>query len=144
MLRVPLVQLLDSPDVKPCDVSPPAARDLRRPGHARPACKDVAKYADGVGPVKDYIVPRDATGHSLPPTTLRRATRTRAGPASCTRTRSATRTSSCRSRTAAPATDPNAYGNAFAEDQRFFDAGVDGIFTDNPDTGVAARNEGGF
>ena len=41
-------------------------------------------------------------------------------------------------------TDPNGYGNAFAEDQRFFAAGVDGIFTDNPDTGVAARNEGGF
>ena len=36
-------------------------------------------------------------------------------------------------------TDPNAKGNARAEDQAFFDAGVDGIFTDNPDTGYDAR-----
>ena len=40
--------------------------------------------------------------------------------------------------------DPNAYGNAFAEDKRFFAAGVDGIFTDNADTGVAARREAGL
>lgn len=41
-------------------------------------------------------------------------------------------------------TDPNAYGDAFAEDQQFFKLGVDGIFTDNADTGVAARAEIGF
>jgi len=37
--------------------------------------------------------------------------------------------------------DPNAYGNAIAEDQLFFKLGVDGLFTDNTDTAVAARGE---
>jgi glycerophosphoryl diester phosphodiesterase len=32
--------------------------------------RDVAKYADGAGPSKDYIVPRDPNGCSLPPTSF--------------------------------------------------------------------------
>jgi glycerophosphoryl diester phosphodiesterase len=36
--------------------------------------------------------------------------------------------------------DPTAYGNAFAEYQVFFDAGVDGVFSDNGDTAVEARD----
>jgi len=34
--------------------------------------------------------------------------------------------------------DPAAYGGAFAEYALFFGLGVDGLFTDNPDTAVAA------
>lgn len=34
------------------------------------------------------------------------------------------------------------YGDAFTEYQAFIDAGVDGIFGDNPDTAVAARTQG--
>lgn len=30
----------------------------------------IARYADGIGPAKDRIVPRDATGVSAPPTSL--------------------------------------------------------------------------
>ena len=37
--------------------------------------------------------------------------------------------------------DPNAYGDAFSEYKAFFDLGVDGVFSDNPDTAVAARTE---
>ena len=36
-------------------------------------------------------------------------------------------------------TDPNAYGNAFAEYDLFFSLGVDGVFSDNPDTALEAR-----
>jgi len=32
--------------------------------------RDIAKYADIASPSKDYIVPRDAAGRSLPPTTF--------------------------------------------------------------------------
>jgi len=39
--------------------------------------------------------------------------------------------------------DPNAYGNAIAEDRRFFALGVDGIFTDDTDTAVVARAQVG-
>ena len=38
-------------------------------------------------------------------------------------------------------TDPNAYGDAFAEYAAFFAAGVDGVFADNPDTARSARDE---
>jgi glycerophosphoryl diester phosphodiesterase len=37
-------------------------------------------------------------------------------------------------------TDPAAYGNAFAEYERFFELGVDGVFSDNSDTAVEALN----
>lgn len=36
--------------------------------------------------------------------------------------------------------DKNAYGSSFWLMQRYLDAGLDGFFTDNPDTGVNARN----
>ena len=38
--------------------------------------------------------------------------------------------------------DPAAYGNAFAEYAQFFALGVDGVFSDNADTALAARDEG--
>ncbi len=47
---------------------------------------------------------------------------------------------SCRSSCAASA-DPAAYGNAFAEYEQFFALGVDGLFSDNPDTAVEARED---
>ena len=34
---------------------------------------------------------------------------------------------------------PNLYGNAFGEYAQFFGLGVDGLFSDNPDTAIAAR-----
>ena len=37
-------------------------------------------------------------------------------------------------------TDPNAPGDLFAETQAFLDAGVDGVFSDNSDTAVEARD----
>jgi glycerophosphoryl diester phosphodiesterase len=37
-------------------------------------------------------------------------------------------------------TDPNGIGDLQAEIQQFFALGVDGVFTDNPDIGVAARD----
>ncbi len=37
-------------------------------------------------------------------------------------------------------TDPNAYGRGIDEQMSFMRAGVDGLFTDNPDVGVLARD----
>jgi glycerophosphoryl diester phosphodiesterase len=34
---------------------------------------------------------------------------------------------------------PNLYGNAFGEYAQFFALGIDGLFSDNPDTAIAAR-----
>jgi glycerophosphoryl diester phosphodiesterase len=36
--------------------------------------------------------------------------------------------------------DPADYGDAITEQLRFWEAGVDGLFTDNPDTGVLTRD----
>ena len=35
--------------------------------------------------------------------------------------------------------DPAAYGNAFGEYALFYATGIDGLFADNPDTAVEAR-----
>ena len=37
--------------------------------------------------------------------------------------------------------DPNHYGNAIAEYQQFFALGIDGVFSDNPDTARIARDD---
>ena len=37
-------------------------------------------------------------------------------------------------------TDPNAHGDVLAELHELFAAGVDGVFVDQPDLGVAARD----
>jgi glycerophosphoryl diester phosphodiesterase len=141
VLRVPLVQLLDSPGIKPGDVL--AAGGTTTYGDLATAAglRGVAKYADGVGPFKDYIIPRDASGHSLAPTSFVADAHAAGLVVHPYTFRNENQFLPLEDRRGA---DPNAYGNAFAEDQRFFAAGVDGIFTDNPDTGVAARNEGGF
>ncbi|KRF35346.1 glycerophosphodiester phosphodiesterase [Nocardioides sp. Soil805] len=94
----------------------------------------IATYADGVGAAKNWVLPRDASGATGAPSavvddahaaglvvhvwTLRRenqfmASNFRVG------------------------TDPNAPGDLYAESRAFLDAGVDGLFSDNPD--VAAR-----
>ncbi len=38
--------------------------------------------------------------------------------------------------------DPNAFGNVFGELRGLFAAGIDGVFIDQPDLGVLARDEG--
>jgi glycerophosphoryl diester phosphodiesterase len=137
VLQVPLIQLLSATGA-PYDFvaagDPRGYADLITPIGLR----QVARYAAGIGPDKNMIVPRDATNHLLTPTTLVRDAH-RAGllvhpytfrnentflPADFSR-----------------GTDPTGYGNAFGEDELFFSLGVDGIFTDNSDTAVEARRE---
>ena len=103
-----------------------------------PGLKEIASYADGVGPSKDYIVPRDATGRSLAPTTFVRDAH-RAGLLVHPYTfRNENTFLPLELRSSA---DPAAYGNAFAEYEQFFALGVDGLFSDNSDTAVEARED---
>ncbi len=96
----------------------------------------IARYADGIGPAKARIIPRDAAGRSLAPTTLT-ADAHAAGllvhpwtfrsensflPAELRR-----------------GNDPAAHGDAAAEYRAFFAAGVDGMFSDFADEAFAAR-----
>ena len=138
-IDAPLVQLLSGRGSRPYDFvvagDPRTYGDLATPAGLR----EISRYADGVGPSKDYIVPRDAAGRSLAPTDASWPTRT-ARAWWCIRTRSATRTRSCRSSCARRPTRPRT-ANAFAEYDQFYGLGVDGLFSDNPDTAVEARDD---
>jgi glycerophosphoryl diester phosphodiesterase len=132
-LRVPLVQLLDAKNVHPAgDPHNPTYGELATPAGLR----SIARYADGVGPSKDYIVPRNPDQSSGTPTSFVRDAHA-AGlvvhPYTFRREnvflplelRSSTKDADI--------------GDLKSEIRQFFALGVDGVFTDNADIGVAAR-----
>jgi len=138
-VEVPLVALLDSPDAVPADVAAEGATttygDLATPEGLR----ELATFADWVGPSKSYIVPVDAAGEWLAPTSFvadAHAAGLKVVPYTF-RNENSFLPPSLRS-----SPDPAAYGDAFAEYRWFYDLGVDGVFSDNPDTALAARDEG--
>jgi glycerophosphoryl diester phosphodiesterase len=137
-LRVPLVQLLDAPALRPADVV--AAGGTTTYGDlATPAgLEGIAEYAKGVGPSKSYIVPRNADGSSGTPTSFvadAHAAGLQVHPYTF-RNENSFLPLELR-----VGTNPADYGNAFAEYEQFFALGVDGVFSDNPDTALAARDE---
>jgi glycerophosphoryl diester phosphodiesterase len=98
--------------------------------------RDVARYAQWLGPDKNQVIGRDAKGFLLPPTSLV-ADAHQAGLKVVAYTFRAENTFlPLQFRSSANPTD---YGNLFGEIQAYFDAGVDGVFTDNADIGVATR-----
>jgi glycerophosphoryl diester phosphodiesterase len=136
-IDVPLVQLFDEEGVAPYDFV--ASGDPRTYGDLATdaGLRGIARYADGVGPWKNYIVPRDASDGSGTPTDfVDRAHR--AGLLVHPYTfRNENQFLPLELR---KGDDPNAYGDAFSEYEQFFELGVDGLFSDNPDTAVAARD----
>jgi glycerophosphoryl diester phosphodiesterase len=136
---VPLVQLFDAKTRKPGDVL--AAGGTTTYGDmATPAgLRAVARYADIAGPSKDYIVPRDpVTGASLPPTRFIADAHAAGLDVVPYTFRNENQFLPLELRRG---TDPNAYGNAIAEYEQFFALGVDGLFSDNPDTAKTARDD---
>ena len=135
LTEVPLVQLLDATG-RPYDFV--AAGDPRTYADLATAVglKEISAYADGVGPNKNLIVPRDATGKLLPPTTFIRDAH-RAGLVVHAWTfRAENQFLPADYRIGA---DPNARGDITAEYELFLGFGLDGVFADHPDTAVAAR-----
>jgi glycerophosphoryl diester phosphodiesterase len=136
VLRVPLVQLYGAKTAKPYDFvlsgDPRTYADLATPA----GLKWVSRYAEGAGPSKDYIVPRDATGRSLPPTTfVKDAHRAHLQVHPYTfRAENSFLPLELRS-----SADPAAKGDIQAELRQFYALGVDGVFADQPDEAVAAR-----
>ena len=96
----------------------------------------IARYASGVGPSKDYIVPRDATGRSLPPTTFFRDAHRADLLVHPYTFRNENQFLPLELRSGPVLSD---YGDAFGEYEQFYELGVDGLFSDNPDTAVEAR-----
>ena len=134
---LPLIQLLDATGA-PYDLvnagDPRTYRDLV----TKTGLKAISRYADGVGPNKDLVIPRDANGFLTQPTDLVRNAHRDGMLVHIFTMRNENQFLPADYRIGS---DPNAHGDAVAEDQRFLDAGVDGFFTDFADTGVAARDQ---
>jgi glycerophosphoryl diester phosphodiesterase len=135
MTGVRLVQLLDAVG-RPYDLAaagdPRTYADLARPD----GLKRISAYADGIGANKNLIVPRDTAGNLLAPTTVIRDAH-RAGLVVHAWTfRAENRFLPVDFRLGV---DPNARGDVIAEYKLFLGLGLDGLFTDYPDTAVAAR-----
>jgi glycerophosphoryl diester phosphodiesterase len=96
----------------------------------------IAEYADGVGPAKEQVVPLAADGTLGEPTSLV-ADAHAAG--LLVHPYTFRNENSFLPADLDEGSDPAAYGDAIAEQLVFWAAGVDGLFTDNPDTGVLTR-----
>src|SRR5262249_20486098 len=142
LTKLRLVQLFDVATRAPYDFvvagDPQTYGDLMTPQ----GLKGIAKYADGIGPSKDSIVPRDAQGRLLSPTTLVRDAH-RAGlvvhPYTFRRENNFLPVDFREGNSASPLF-LLAPGNFPAELRLFFSLGVDGLFTDNADIAVAVRS----
>jgi glycerophosphoryl diester phosphodiesterase len=141
-LKVPLVQLTSATG-RPYDFTakgdPRTYADLTTASGLR----WVARYADGLGPDKNQIVPRDAQNRLLTPTSLVSDAH-RAGLQVHPYTfRPENNFLAADHREGDPASPEflRARGNQAAELKLFFKLGVDGVFADNPDTAVAVRRK---
>ena len=134
--KVPLVQLTSTTGA-PYDLV--AAGDSRTYADIMtPAgLRDVATYADWVGPDKNSIIPRDAQGFLTQPTSLvKDAHRADLKVVAYTfREENQFLPADFRK-----GTDPNAKGDIVGELQAFFATGLDGFFADYTDSAVAARD----
>jgi len=134
-VRVPLVQLVDATGA-PYDLQ--AAGDPRTYADlvTREGLREIATYADSVGANKDIVLPRDAEGYLTLPSSVVDDAHDAGLDVHVWTMRDENR---FMARDFWIGTDPNAKGDAFAEYAAFFDAGVDGVFSDYSDTAVAAR-----
>ncbi|CAN5486760.1 glycerophosphodiester phosphodiesterase [soil metagenome] len=142
MTRVRLVQLVDE-DGAPYDFvdagDPRTYADLI----TRKGLAEIAGYADGIGPNKNLIVPRDEQNRLTKPTSLvRRAHKSELVVHAFT-----FRNENFFLPADFQRGDPEspfflqAYGDGAAEYRLFYRLGVDGVFSDNSDTAVAVREE---
>ncbi|WP_277373103.1 glycerophosphodiester phosphodiesterase [Pseudomonas sp. AA-38] len=98
----------------------------------------IARYADGIGPEKGMIIPRDAAGNLTTPTSLVRdahAAKLKVHPYTF-RAENAFLPTSLRS-----GNDPTERGDIDAELRTFLATGIDGLFIDQPDIAVRLRDK---
>jgi glycerophosphoryl diester phosphodiesterase len=141
MTKLRLVQLLDESVARPFDFvvasDPRTYGDLMTPA----GLAEIATYADGIGPWKNSIVPWDAAGRSLPATSLVRDAHSAGLTVHPYTFRRENTFLPAELRQGNPEADhyDQATGDFPAELGKFFDLGVDGVFTDDPDVAVAVR-----
>ena len=136
MLHVHLVQLLAATGAPYDFVAAGDGRtyaDLVTPAGLR----EIAGYADVISPDKNQIVPRDAAGALLPPTSLVQDAH---GAGLDVVPYTFRNENAFLPLDFRHGTDPAQYGDAFGEYAVFWSLGVDGLFSDNADTAREARD----
>ncbi|MEU6252959.1 glycerophosphodiester phosphodiesterase [Streptomyces sp. NPDC047043] len=134
----PLVVLLSAANTRPWDFveagDPRTVADLITPKGLR----EIAGYAQGLGPTLDLIITKKADG-SLDRTTTLVADAHKVGlilhPYTM-RNENPFLPADFRK-----GTDADGYGDPFGAFRTYFATGIDGVFTDNADTGVLARQD---
>ncbi|WP_371530230.1 glycerophosphodiester phosphodiesterase [Streptomyces sp. NBC_01283] len=134
----PLVVLLSSAGSRPWDFveagDPRTVADLIKPE----GLKWMASFAQGIGPTLDLIIPKKADGSLGTPTTLVKDAHEAdliLHPYTMRNENTFLPTNFRKG------TDPNAYGDAFGAFKAYFETGIDGIFSDNCDTALLARED---
>ncbi|MER5893937.1 glycerophosphodiester phosphodiesterase [Streptomyces sp. NPDC001876] len=135
LVATPRVVLLSGPKERPWDFveagDPRTVADLVKPA----GLTWIASFAQGIGPTLDLVIPKDSAGRLTTPTTLVRDAHARGlilHPYTMRNENSFLPADFRRG------TDPNAYGDAFGALRTYFEAGIDGVFSDNPDTALLA------
>ncbi|BCM71366.1 MULTISPECIES: glycerophosphodiester phosphodiesterase [Streptomyces] len=132
----PLVVLLSSAGSRPYDFveanDPRTVADLITPRGLR----EIAGYAQGIGPTLDLIIPRKADGSLAEPTTLVSDAHKVGLILHPYTLRNENPFLPAEYRKGGAA---DAYGDVFGAYKTYFATGIDGVFTDNPDTGLLAR-----
>ncbi|MEU9359599.1 glycerophosphodiester phosphodiesterase [Streptomyces sp. NPDC048301] len=135
LVATPRVVLLSGPKERPWDFvesgDPRTVADLVKPA----GLKWMASFAQGIGPTLDLVIPKDGAGRLTTPTTLvadAHALGLVLHPYTLRNENSFLPADFRRG------TDPHAYGDVFGAARAYFEAGIDGIFSDNPDTALLA------
>ncbi|MFE7387182.1 glycerophosphodiester phosphodiesterase [Streptomyces sp. NPDC057582] len=138
LVASPRVVLLSGAGSRPWDFvatgDPRTVDDLVTPA----GLKWMASFAQGIGPTLDLIIPKDASGRLTTPTSLVRDAHEQGlilHPYTMRNENSFLPADFRRG------TDPNAYGDAFGAFRTYFATGIDGIFSDNPDTALLAAED---
>lgn len=138
LVDAPLVVLLSSAGSRPWDFveagDPRTVADLIKPE----GLKWMASFAQGIGPTLDLVIPKKPDGSLGTPSTLVKDAH-KAGLILHPYTMR-------NENTFLPSnfkkgTDPAAYGDAFGAFKTYFETGIDGIFSDNCDTALLARED---
>ncbi|WP_435745568.1 glycerophosphodiester phosphodiesterase [Nocardioides sp. SYSU DS0663] len=137
MVDAPIAQLISGSGA-PYDRVAAGDPTTYRQMATRAGLAEIATYADWVGPTKDIVLPRDASGATGEPSDfVEDAHRARLKVVVWT-IRDENRFMATNFRRG---TDPDAAGDVRSELIAFFEAGVDGVFADHPDSAVDARED---
>ncbi|MFI2212826.1 glycerophosphodiester phosphodiesterase [Streptomyces sp. NPDC020141] len=141
LVSSPRVVLLSAPADRPWDFveagDPRTVADLITPE----GLGWISSFAQGIGPSLDLVVPRGADGALGRPTTLVRDAHREdllVHPYTLRNENSFLPADFRRDHGLDPAAAANEYGDVFGAYRRYLATGIDGIFTDHPDTGLLA------